>query len=148
MLQGIIQIIMAVIGSLGFAILFNIKRDKLSIIGIGSAIGWICYLFFFSFNANKVTTLFITTTILSLFSEILARKIKTPVIVLLVPILIPLIPGGDLYYTMYNLVTGNMDKFIYYFSLVMKEAAAISFGIIIITSIMQIFTKFQRYKLK
>ena len=34
MLQGIIQIIMAVIGSLGFAILFNIKWDKLSIIGI------------------------------------------------------------------------------------------------------------------
>ena len=145
MLQGIIQIIMAVIGSLGFAILFNIKRDKLSIIGIGSAIGWICYLFFFSFNGSKVITLFITTTILSLFSEILAIKIKTPVIVILVPILIPLIPGGDLYYTMYNLVINNMDMFIYYFSLVMKEAAAISFGIIIVTSVMQIITRIKKY---
>lgn len=48
-----------------------------------------------------VSSLFITT-----LSEILARFLKTPVILLLVPILIPEIPGADLYYTMYYLVQG------------------------------------------
>lgn len=49
-----------------------------------------------------VSSLFITT-----LSEILARFLKTPVILLLVPILIPEIPGADLYYTMYYLVQGS-----------------------------------------
>lgn len=147
MLHDIIQIITAVIGSISYCIIFNIKTDKLPIIAIGSGLGWILYLIFFYFNKNKVMTLFITSLILSLFAEILARKIKTPVIVLLVPFLIPLFPGSDLYYTMYNLVTNNIDKFIYYFSIVMKEAAAISFGIILITSVIQIFFKFKKYKI-
>lgn len=148
MLEGLIQIIMAVFGSVGFAVLFNVKRDKLSMIGFGGGLSWICYLFFYSYNANKVISLFITSLILGMFAEIIARRIGSPVIVILVPVLIPLIPGGDLYYTMYNLVSDNMDSFIYYLELVIKEAAAISFGIIIVTSVMQIITKVKKYQLK
>lgn len=148
MIESLIQIIMALLGSVGFAILFNIKRDKISIIAFGGAMSWICYLFFYSYNANKVISLFISTFILSIFAEIISRKIKTPVIIILIPILVPLIPGGDLYYTMYNLVTNNMDSFIYFFNLVIKEAAAISFGIILVTSIMQIITKVKKYYIR
>ena len=122
MIESLIQILMALIGSVGFAILFNIKKDKISIIAFGGAMSWICYLFFYSYNANKVISL--------------------------IPILVPLIPGGDLYYTMYNLVTDNMDNFIYFFNLVIKEAAAISFGIILVTSIMQIITKLKKYYIR
>ena len=43
------------------------------------------------------------------FGELLARAVKAPVIMLLVPMLIPLIPGGDLYYMMSFLVRGQYE---------------------------------------
>ena len=64
-------------------------------------------------------------------SEILARLLKTPVILLLVPMLIPEIPGGDLYYTMYYLVQGSYMEFGNSSNRVLVEAGAIAMGIIV-----------------
>lgn len=70
-------------------------------------------------------------------SEILARIIKTPVILLLVPILIPEIPGADLYYTMYYLVQESYTEFGSSLNKVMTEAGAIALGIILVSHIVR-----------
>ena len=41
------------------------------------------------------------------FSEIMGRLTKVPVPVYMVPCIIPLVPGGALYETMFSFVTGN-----------------------------------------
>ena len=41
------------------------------------------------------------------FSEIMGRLTKVPVPIYLVPCVIPLVPGGGLYETMFNFVAGN-----------------------------------------
>ena len=64
-------------------------------------------------------------------SEIFSRVLKAPVIMLLVPMLIPEIPGGDLYYTMYYLVQGDYAEFGSYANQVLIEAGAIALGIIL-----------------
>ena len=100
---------MGVVGSLGFALLFGIRGTKpLGCIALGSGIGWV-----------------------AICSEVTARLIKTPVILLLVPMLIPEIPGGDLYYTMYSLIEGDSAKFASLLQLVLAEAGAIALGIIL-----------------
>ena len=53
---------------------------------------------------NEMTALLIASAMASVFAEILARIVKSPGTVLLMPMLIPLIPGGNLYYTMFNMV--------------------------------------------
>ena len=45
--------------------------------------------------------------------------------------LIPEIPGGDLYYTMYSLIEGDSAKFASLLQLVLAEAGAIALGIIL-----------------
>ena len=63
------------------------------------------------------------------FSEILARVLKAPVILLLVPMLIPEIPGGDLYYAMYDLVQRHFTDFGNSANKVLMEAERLLWGL-------------------
>ena len=60
------------------------------------------------------------------------------------PILIPLIPGGDLYHMMSNLVRGNDPEVLRYGRLLLLEAGAIALGIICVASFMSILTSLRR----
>ena len=109
---------MGVVGSLGFALLFGIRGTKpLGCIALGSGIGWVVYLVSVAGGHGKAFGMLASSLVIAICSEVTARLIKTPVILLLVPMLIPEIPGGDLYYTMYSLIEG--------------EAGAIALGIIL-----------------
>ena len=127
-----VQTSMGIIGSLGFALLFGIRGTKpLGCIALGSGIGWIVYLVSVAGGHGKAFGMLASSLVIAACSEILARVIKTPVILLLVPMLIPEIPGGDLYYTMYSLVEGDTDKSASLLQLVLAEAGAIALGIIL-----------------
>lgn len=127
-----VQTSMGIIGSLGFALLFGIRGTKpLGCIALGSGIGWIVYLVSVAGGHGKAFGMLASSLVIAACSEILARVIKAPVILLLVPMLIPEIPGGDLYYTMYSLVEGDTDKFASLLQLVLAEAGAIALGIIL-----------------
>ena len=60
-------------------------------------------------------------------------------ILLLVPILIPEIPGADLYYTMYYLVQGLYTEFGNSLNKVLTEAGAIALGIILVSHVARFF---------
>lgn len=127
-----VQTSMGIIGSLGFALLFGIRGTKpLGCIALGSGIGWVVYLVSVAGGHGKAFGMLASSLVIAACSEILARVIKTPVILLLVPMLIPEIPGGDLYYTMYSLVEGDTDTFASLLQLVLAEAGAIALGIIL-----------------
>ena len=87
--------------------------------------------------------LFVSSLFVAALSEILARLIKAPVLLLLVPMLIPEIPGGDLYYTMYYLVQRQYTEFGRYSNQVLAEAGAIALGIIIASYIAKIIRSLQ-----
>ena len=128
----LVQTSMGIIGSLGFALLFGIRGTKpLGCITLGSGIGWIVYLVSVAGGHGKAFGMLASSLVIAACSEILARVIKTPVILLLVPMLIPEIPGCDLYYTMYSLVEGDTDKFASLLQLVLPDAGAIALGIIL-----------------
>ena len=51
--------------------------------------------------------MFLAACGLCLVSELLARRMKTPVTTFLICALIPLVPGGGMYYTMLAIIQGN-----------------------------------------
>ncbi len=133
-----IQVLMAFLGVVGFSVMYNIHGYKIIITGLGGSLSWICYRIIFHFSeGNKILSCFTATLIIALLSEILARILKTPVILFLVPMLVPLVPGSDLYYMMSSLVLQNSSLVKSYAILLAGEAAAIAFGIIIITTLTQ-----------
>lgn len=127
----VIQTVMGLIGSVSFAILFGVMDRKLLWIALGGGAGWVVYLLCTANGYSMFVGLFAASFFVAALSELLARVLKTPVILLLVPMLIPEIPGGDLYYTMQHLVQREYVEFGNFSNRVLIEAGAIALGIIL-----------------
>ena len=141
MMHEIIQTLMAMLGAVGFSILFNVRKKKLAAAAVGAGISWIVYLVTYNLYGDKVFSLLCATIVMALLAEILARVMKTPVTILLVPMLIPLFPGSDLFYATSHLVQNHDQQGVEYLELVLKEAGAIAFGIILVTCVVQVILK-------
>ena len=126
-----IQVLVSMLGTLGFSLLFHVTGKKLVAIVAGGAVSWIAYLIVVALYENPVLGLLASTFLLGLLAEIFARIFKAPAISFLVPMLVPLIPGGDLYYTTLFLVQRMGDAFTQRANLLLWEAGAIAFGIIL-----------------
>lgn len=120
-------------GSLAFGIVYKVKKKRLPVVAIGGGTGWLIYrLLFFLLNniflSNIGATVFITA-----FSELMARKLKAPVVVFLLPCLIPLVPGGSLYYAMSWVVQKDSVQALSYLSNACEAAFGIAAGIVLIS---------------
>ena len=110
-MKEFIQLMAALLGSLGFAALFNIRGKKLIFATIGGFLSWATYLAAACINANPYFCGFISTVLTTLYAEVMARMVKTPVTVFLVSATIPLIPGAALYRAMNCLMHRNYAGF-------------------------------------
>jgi len=138
MSPDVIQTIMGAIGSVGFAVLFNVRGTKLLLFFLGGALAWDVYLVCTHNGSSMFVGLLCAAMAVAFLSEILARVIHAPVLILLVPMLVPLIPGGDLYRTMDALIRGEKELFLTNGTIAITAAGAISLGIIATTAFAQI----------
>ncbi len=98
--RDLLQILMAMAGTLGFSLLFNIRGKKLVLAVLGAGISWAFNLLLVNVVPSEPVRYFCCATLSALYGEILARKLKTPATTFFIPTLIPHIPGGALYLTM------------------------------------------------
>ena len=104
-----IQIAAAFFGSLGFAMLFNLRGPWLFFTALGGCLSWCIYLLIGCFINHYEWQYFAAAFFLGIYSEIMARKTKSPSTLYLAVGMIPLIPGAALYYTMQNAVLKNFQ---------------------------------------
>ncbi len=97
-----LQTAMAFVGSLGFAMIFHLRRGWLAVASLGGMLSWVVYLGV-SVGAG-VEGVFLPTLVASafaaLYAELCARAVKAPSLLFVIPAVVPLIPGAALYYTM------------------------------------------------
>ena len=141
MTTEIVQIITAGIGALAFGILFNLHGKKLLSVFLGGALGWLVVMGLTHFGVNEPTAYFCVALLLSIYSEVLARVLKAPTTVFIIPSLIPLVPGSSLYYTMAHALDGNKELFSGKALVTLSLAAALAIGIIIATVLTRLFLK-------
>lgn len=132
-MQNFIQLATAFVGSLGFAILFNIRGKKLIYAALGGLLSWAVYLGAGLINENPYFCGFVATIVITLYGEIMARLFKSPVTVFLVSATIPLIPGAALYRTMSNLMGKNYGSFLAQGSYTLLFAASMAAGMTVTT---------------
>lgn len=142
----IIQLVVSFIGSLCFGILFNVRGKKLIAAAFGGFISWGLFLLISCVISNESITYFIVASIVSMYSEIMARVLKTPATPIVTTSLIPLIPGGSLYYTMSYAFESNFDKFIEKAVSTLQLASALALAIIVVTAVSQFLFKKVRIK--
>lgn len=138
-MENTMQIITSFFASAGFALIFNVHGRKTLWIGVGGALSWAAYLFVNDVTGNMFMSLMMASAAVVAVSEVLARKIKVPVIMLMAPMLIPMVPGGALYYTMSYLVRDENAMFAESLRSLLLQAGAIAAGIIVTTSVMTNF---------
>ena len=136
--NDLFQIIAAFIGSLGFAILYNIRGKKLVFSSLGGFLSWSLFLLFGLLIESEPIRYFIVSVSATLYSELMARILKTPTTTFITTALIPLIPGGSLYYTMTNAFSGNLQSFIEKGLYTLGLAGALAAGIIVTLGIAKI----------
>ncbi len=126
----IIQFIVAMIATFGFAIVFSAPKSELVYCGLSGAIGWIFFSIFSALLGAPTLGNVIGSLILTTFSRILAARRKNPATVYLIAGIFPLVPGAGIYYTSYYLIMNDMDTFATYGLSTIKTAGAIVMGII------------------
>lgn len=138
---SIIQLITSFLGSLGFAVIFNLQKKYVIPASIGGVVCWGVFLL----TGASVEGVFLPTLVASasaaLYAEIFARVLKVPATVIFVSAIIPLIPGSSLFYTMSHIVSGEIDLFQKYGMQTIVFVLGITSGISIIWSLWYMLQK-------
>lgn len=138
-----IPILMAALGSLGFAMFFGICSGKLVYSFLGGALTWSVYLIVKEYGLPESFAYALSAAAGTLYAELLARFIKTPVTLFIITSVIPLVPGGALYDTMLGLLQGNHAVFAERGVYTVTAAGAMALGMFSATMVFKIvFTLF------
>lgn len=127
--------IFSFISSIGFAIFLSAPKSTLPACGLTGGVGWAVYYYLMTLSNNDLVANFFAAIIVSLLSEIFARKLKQPAIVFVIPGIILLVPGIGMYNTMLYLVQNNYTLAISKGADALFVGCALSMGVLIITSL-------------
>lgn len=136
--EWIIPILMAAVGSVSFGMFFGIYTRKLVFSALGGALTWSVYLIAIHLGVQEPICYALAAASGTLFAEILARIVKTPVTVYIITSVIPLVPGGSLYYTMLGLLQGDQATFLAKGSYTLSAAGAMALGMFSATMLFKI----------
>ena len=134
----IIQVLASFVGSFGFAVLYNLRGKKLCMAGISGMVSW-----------NEMPSTFVANlaaaAVATIYAETMARILKTPVTVFLITGIIPLVPGGNLYYTMNYVLAKQWHLFYLYGQKTLLIAVAVAAGIMTASSVYGICASVWKY---
>ena len=136
----ILQIIASGLAGCGFAMIFHIRPRYLPLILVGAALSWFVYLGAFRLWGIRSMAMITATMAVTVYAEIFARVVKLPVSVIYTPAIVPLIPGGNLYYSMRGFVTDSRADFIKYGELLLEDALGIVLGSLIVLTVVSALT--------
>lgn len=139
-MQNVLACFYALLSSLGYCALANIRPRKwmLFFASLGGMLAWAVFLAC-GFLRNDITQSFCATVVLAFYADIFARLFKTPATVYLIAGLIPLVPGGGIYYTMEHCISGEFMEFLSTGAHAFGVAGALALGILSETAMMRLF---------
>ena len=136
-----IHIIFSYLAAVGFAVFLNSPKKTLYISGAIGMTSWIIYVLLMRVGFDMMSSNFIAASVATLLCEILARKMKKPTILFVVPGIITLIPGLGLYNTMSHVVEGDFQQSFTTGANVLFASGAIALGVIVISSLFRTYYK-------
>ncbi|MBD5149698.1 MAG: threonine/serine exporter [Oscillibacter sp.] len=134
----ILQLATAFVGSLGFAMLFHVKKERLLLASLGGLLAWGVYLLMGQVSDQEVVRYFVASVVLTVYAETLARLVKCPATLFIVTASIPLIPGGSLYRTMQYFMMNDLEAFSLQALTTVLLAVALAVGMLVPTAIFQL----------
>ncbi len=123
-------------GTIAFSVLYNIPSKYYLSCGFVGLIGWIVFAFFKPI-LGYAFAIFLSSAVVAFLSRLLAVRIKCPELIFLIAGIFTLVPGADIYWTVYYLVSGQLSKATTSGSATANACLAMVLGIAIIHEIPQ-----------
>lgn len=115
----------------GFTLIFNIHGVGRLVCGVGGALGWGVYLL----CGSDVSGAFAAAACVGVYAEIMARVRGCPVTGYLLVALLPLVPGGGVYYAMRDCLAGDTQQFLHNLMNTFGMACALAVGSMLSSSL-------------
>ena len=123
-----------------FTFIYSMKDIRVILAAsLGGALGWMGYLLVAPITGVVGQNL-VAAVIVALFSEIASRVLKTPSTLFLIVGILPMVPGGGIYYTMEYCIQGNNEMFISKGLETFAVAGAIAIGVSLGSAIFRFYT--------
>ncbi len=141
-------VIFIFIGTLSVAGSANVRAKQLFLCGIGGVISHISFFVLEYMETDEGVSVFITSAVITLYAEIMARTVKTPATVFLYSAIVPILPGRGLFHTVMYLIQKNSEGFISQGIYTIIRSVAISLGIVTASSIYKLLNNIKILKIK
>jgi uncharacterized membrane protein YjjB (DUF3815 family) len=116
-------------------VLYRIPRSLLLYGSLTGVLGWLVMRGTVSAGGNLIMADFFGSVVVGLSAELLARLLRTPATIFIIPGFIPLVPGGEAYTTMVHLVSGQYNDGVAMGMKTILTGGAIAFGLFVSSTI-------------
>ncbi|MDD7740793.1 MAG: threonine/serine exporter family protein [Lachnospiraceae bacterium] len=130
-LRLIVEFAAAFVGTIAFALLFQVPTCYYRYCGLIGGCGWILYKLTLPFATAPMATFYATVLVIFL-SRLFAVRKQCPVTVFLIAGIFPLVPGAGIYWTAYYIVTNELEAAGEKGFMTFKIAVAIVLGILLV----------------
>lgn len=143
--QDLILIISGAVGALGFSYVFQSPKRRTFINVLGGFLTCLVYVICCEITDQEFFRNLYPAVAATVYAEVMARVVKAPATPILACSIIPLVPGGKLYYTTYYFVMGETELFNKTANELLTVALGLAVGIICITVVVH---EINRHKFK
>ncbi len=127
----IVGLLAAAVASLGFAVMFRVRKKHLLAMAIGGLLSYAVYLITGQHVGGEFFSNLLASILAAVYCELCAQLLHAPVQIYLIPVLVPLFPGGSLYYAMYHLLGKDYTPFTEQLLKTLEASLGIAGGIIV-----------------
>ena len=131
--------IFAFLSTVGFCIIFHVPKKHIITASFVGACGWLTYTYCISSNSGSVLGCFAASCIVALLSDIFSRVFKDAATIFIIPGILPLVPGANMYYTMLAILDRDLDKTASIGTETFLMAGAIAVALLMVASVIKLF---------
>jgi uncharacterized membrane protein YjjB (DUF3815 family) len=134
----ILKIMAVLLISVSVGILYRIPRKLLVYVSIVGLVAWLIMYNTMRLGGTEILADFLASIAVGGMAECLARVLKKPATIFIIPGFIPLVPGGDAYITMLYMVEGHYVDGVAKGMQTILTGGAIAFGIFVSSTIFRL----------
>ena len=129
-----VQVAGSFMAVLSFGIVLDLPKKYLGWSGVTGGVCWLVYLLIREETGSLIFAAFLSGLSVALLGHILARILRAPVSVFLIPGILPLVPGTSIYNCVYNIIRSSREQSTYYLIETMQIAGAIAMAVFLLDS--------------
>ena len=130
-----VLLLSSTVATMGIAIMFGVEKRVLFWALLSALLCCLGYEVTLMLGGGLLVASMVGSALAAAYSDVMAHWLKTPATVLIIPGIVPLVPGGKLYYTMLGAVSSDMALFSQNGKEALLCAAGLTIGIVAVTAV-------------